>query len=150
MTSPTGGGLNYLLIVHSQHGCVQDPPAPPPPPPGNRSCTYSAPSGNRYNIARLINEMSDWRFTDVQDNYDYLWNSCQGLSTDVPPSNPSQDCSPGSNGTPRCGCRADIDVGCQLSRLNEGPFSLGEISGIIRLERQIMPYSPPAGTCRNS
>jgi hypothetical protein len=132
ITSPSGGGVNYVLVVYSQDGCVKTPPpTPPPPAPGNASCTYNAPSGNRYNIAALVNATSDWTFPDLSGEYDYHWNSCGGLSADILPSNPDADCSPGSNGTPRCGCRAGIDAGCQAYQevpSEYGPYSLGTLA----------------------
>eukprot|EP01043_Picozoa_sp_COSAG02_P027194 COSAG02_NODE_1593_length_11778_cov_25.088792_1_plen_387_part_00 len=130
MTDPTG--VNYLLIVHSAEACVRTPPPPPsPPPPSNTSCTYNAPSGNRYSIAALANATSDWTFPDLAGEYDYHWNSCNGLVADIPPTNPEADCSPGSNGTPRCGCRAGVDAGCQAYQETSseyGPYSLGTLA----------------------
>ena len=80
---------NYLLTVKSVHGCVKDAPAPPapapPPAPSPGNCRYVGPSGNSYDIARLVNATSDWMFADTNGHYVYHWNSCSGLGEDLPP-----------------------------------------------------------------
>eukprot|EP01052_Picozoa_sp_SAG31_P024441 SAG31_NODE_2080_length_6493_cov_3.638255_1_plen_388_part_00 len=126
------GARTYLLIVYSVHGCVKEAPPPPPPTPspGNSTCQYVGPSGNRYNIAELVNATSDWMFTDTAGDYIYHWNSCSGLKDDILPAVGSgQDCSAGPNGTPLCGCRAAADAGCQAYQEpgDYGPYALGTL-----------------------
>ena len=149
ITSPPEGSLNYVLIVHSLHGCVQQPPPPPPtpPPPAQNNCTYDAPSGNVYDVRGLVNATSDWQFSDTDGQYDYHWNSCDGLKEDILPNGSEQDCSPGDNGTPKCGCRAGIDAGCQAYQSTEpseyGPYALGTIESAAWREVDFDPGMPP-------
>ena len=127
-----GGGTVAAALLMGSAALLQQPAAAQRP---EANCTFTAPSGDFYDISPLVVRGGDHRIEPNdppgEREYVYHWNSCGGLSADILPSNPDADCSPGSNGTPRCGCRAGIDAGCQAYQevpSEYGPYSLGTLA----------------------
>ena len=89
--------------------------------PRRPNCTYTAPSGDYYDIAPIVQRGGDYEFMDTEQRYTYYWNSCRGVESRG---------SPGSEH--HCGpydavCRNDPDDPNRF-------FSLGRLETVSFLE----------------
>ena len=73
------------------------------------NCTFTAPSGDYYDIAPLVSrgaddEFSDWTVLDTEGRYTYYWNSCRGVEARGTGTDPNFFCAPSDGG-----CQNDPD-----------------------------------------